>query len=269
MDTDFVEYITASKQLALFLYYNHSSKFYDRKNIQNPYSKIEQSRNRINLYLQNGLEKGEIPLLLEEYGSSEREVTELMGRMTLYALRLNHKYGDNIVEKLTSSEFNQAYSYAETRSTPEARLMAPFSTLDYCVQCPGANCENCGPGQNPDEGGIWLGNGDSGDASGANCPEVRRRAARKRDAVINNAWREFAVESLACAGSAQQAAVQLYGATWYLNVLGPEAPFAVAALGSVGVGGTCLWLSAGRLESNLQIAHSDYYLDVSGQGCNP
>lgn len=98
---------------------------------------------------------------------------------------------------------------------------------------------------------------------------MREIAARKRDNTIDNAWREFAAECIVCAGSAQQAAINLYGATWYLSILGPEAPFVVAALGTVGVGGTCLWAASSRLNSNIQIARSDYQLDVLGQGCAP
>ncbi|QHV94020.1 hypothetical protein [Spirosoma endbachense] len=267
VDSDFTEFVNASQQFAKLIYYRRGT-LYDKKNIKNPFVKIEESRARINGYLNGSLSKEEVPLILKEYNISHDQATNLIGRMMVSVALLERKFGEGALQKLNRDELNIAIEYAQNKlSGSESKA----KEMDYCVQCPYANCENCGPGQNPgegiDNGGIdeILGGGDSG----TNCVRVRQIAANKRDSTIANAWREFAAETIVCAGSAQQAAVNLYGATWYLAALGPEAPFAIAALGAVGVGGTCMWAAASRLDSNLQIAQSDYQLDVMGQGCNP
>ncbi len=265
MDNDFIQYVTTAKQLALLLHFNRSKRYLE-KNSKRPYGKIKESQDRIGNYLRDGLTKQELPLLFKEYGSSKEDITTLVGRMSLHILLLNHKYGDKpVLEKLTSEEFNQAYDLAISQESSQVGTNGGF----YCVQCPGANCESCGPGQNPDDGGGWggTGGGDSGSGGGTDCAQVRRLAAKKRDAVIDNAWREFAAESIACAGAAYRTAVSLYGATWYLNALGPEAPFVISALGAVGVGASCMWLATSRVDSLIIGAQSDYQLDLISNGC--
>jgi hypothetical protein len=273
-DKDFIDFVDLTGRYTKLIY-TRRGKLYDKKDVKNPFHKIEESRERIKENLSGELTKIKLNQIFNEYNVTEKEVSDLTGRILIRIGRLNQKFGDDALSRLTKEEFYAAFDYAQ--KVVNSYDQSKARPGDYCVQCPFANCENCLPGQNFDEpegdrdgDGIpnWM-DEDDGYGGYDKCATVRQNAARKRDNTISNAWREYAVEALGCAGSAVKAAESLYGATWYLNALGPEAPFAVAALGSVGVGASCMWLATGRLDSNIQIAESDYRLDVMGQNCNP
>ena len=231
------------------------------------FKKRHTSQDVLDKLAEGGISETEFPRIAQELDISQSTYLQLVGSILNNKATLLRKYGPNALSSVPSKNISYHIQRADIKlaASYQSNNITVLNRQPVCTNCPFNNCGECSGGDPslptvPGGGGF----GNSVDP----CSNCRNGAASKRTAARNIAQVVMLGAVLGCGSAGLGAAEQIYSSTFLLNLLGPEAPATLAALGGITVSAACLTGALTIYRNTITLIEAEYQIEYSGCPCN-